>query len=76
MCDFKNVKLQALLGSQVYLAVTINDWQNNIPNDSLSFYDKQLNNNFEKISDNTYYLFFSIVIPNHCGSGQYYDKKR
>lgn len=76
MCDFKNVKVQALLGSQFYLAITLNDWQNKIPNDSLAFYDKQLNNNFEKISDNTYYLFFSIIIPNHCGPGQYYDKKR
>lgn len=76
MCNFKNVKVQALLGSQFYLAVTINDWQNNIPNDSLSFYDEQLNKNFEKISGNSYYLFFPIVIPNHCGPGQYYDKKR
>ena len=75
-CNFINLKVKGQLKSKFYLAFTISDLEDNINDDLLFLYDNKIQNNNEKISENTYYFIVGINIISQCGPGQYYDTKR
>ena len=68
--------MKGSLRSQFYLAFTITDLEENISDNLLFMYDNKINNNTEKISENTYYFIVGINISDYCDPGQYYDNKR
>jgi len=75
-CNFINLKVKGQLKSKFYLAFTISDLEDNINDDLLFLYDNKIQNNNEKISENTYYFIVGINISYQCGPGQYYDNKK
>ena len=62
--------------SKFYLAFTITDLEDNVGDDLLLLYDNKIQNNNEKILENTYYFIVGIMISEQCDLGQYYDTKR
>ena len=61
------------LKSKFYLAFTASDLEDNINDDLLFLYDNKIQNNKERISENTYYFIVGIMISEQCDLGQYYD---
>ena len=70
------MKVKGQLKSNFFFAITLNDFAESINDNSLSLYKNSIQNNIEKISDNTYFYFVGIKISQKCGPGQYYDNNK
>ena len=70
------MKVKGPLGTKFYLAFTMNDLEDQINDNFLFLYDNKIQNNTEKILENTYYFIVGVSISSQCGLGQYYDNKK
>ena len=48
-CNYKNLQIKSQLGAQFYMTVTMNEWENQITNDSKINYYNQIDYISEKI---------------------------
>ena len=75
-CNFTNLQVKGQFRSKFYLAFTITDLEDTINDDLIFLYNNKIQNNNERISENTYYFIVGIMISEQCELGQYYDTKK